>query len=141
MPNLYYSSSGNNIILPTPARRGDVGIDITAISEYKRIGKKTIMYETGISVHTDDEYYIEIVPRSSIVKTGYILSNSIGVIDQGYTSTLKIVLTKVDDSLPDIEVPFTLCQLVLRPYLKIVPQTIDIHRETQRGVGGFGSTD
>jgi deoxyuridine 5'-triphosphate nucleotidohydrolase len=126
----------------TPAREHetDVGYDLTAIELCKKLGSKTWLFDTCIKVKPPDGYYIEIVPRSSISKTGYILANSVGTIDPDYKGTLKIALTKVDDDVEMLELPFCLCQFVLRKALYceiIVVSEID---GDDRG-GGFGSTD
>ena len=57
------------------------------------------MYDTGIQVKPQYGYYFEIVPRSSLSKSGYILANSIGIIDPSYSGNLYIVLIKIDDNL------------------------------------------
>ena len=132
-----------NAKIPQKAGRDEVGYDITALSCDKIIHNNTYMYDTGVQVKPPDGYYLEIVPRSSIVKTGYILSNSVGIIDPTYRGNLKIVLTKVDDSAPELTVPFTKCQLVLKKLHDA--EIVDIGNaewdDTSRGAGGFGSTD
>ena len=80
----------------------------------KTYGKNTFMYDTGISVEPPCGYYTEIVPRSSIVKTGYIMTNSIGIIDPTYRGTLKICVTRIDDTLPELTIPFKKFQLIVR---------------------------
>ena len=72
------------------------------------------MFDTGICIQPPDGFYTEIVPRSSISKTGYILANSIGIIDPTYRGSLKIVLTKVDPTAQDLKLPFTKFQIILR---------------------------
>jgi dUTP pyrophosphatase len=76
-------------------------------------------------------------------KSGYILSNNIGIIDNSYRGNLLIALTKVDDSLPDIRIPFRCCQLIVRK--QVYTQTEEVYSEqelgtTNRGNGGFGSS-
>jgi len=44
-------------------------------------------------------------------ESGYMFTNSI--IDPSYTSSLKIVLTKIDESLPDLKLPFKCCQIIM----------------------------
>lgn len=129
-------------MVPKKHHASDVGFDLTAIREDKRLSKYTVRYDTGIIVRPPLGYYTEIIPRSSIVKTGHVLANSIGIIDPDYTGTLKIVLTKVDDA-PEVELklPFTVCQLVLRKREDFVMQETKSCEETVRGSGGFGSTD
>lgn len=126
--------------LKSPALSGDVGMDLSCISIYKKLSSNTIMYDTGISVSPPSGYYFEVVPRSSMIKYGYTMPNSMGIIDPGYTSTIKVVLTKIDSELPDLECPFSVCQLILRPALVPTPVKVDSLEETERGDRGFGST-
>lgn len=141
MTRLTYKTTLPNASLPDHALDGDVGIDITAVCVHKVLSTHTVMYDTGICIQPEDGYYVEIVPRSSIVKTGYILSNSIAIIDQKYRGSLKIVLTRVDPTVPALQLPFTLCQLILRKAETIEPVLVDELDDTVRGNGGFGSTN
>ena len=132
-----------NAIIPSLANCNEIGFDLTVISKIKDINKTTSMYETGISVQPPDGYYFEIVPRSSLSKTGYMLTNSIGIIDPTYRGTLKIVLTKVCDDAPEFELPNKRFQLVPRIHISkdMNVKVVEGLDETYRGNGGFGSTD
>jgi len=139
---LLFKKHHPNAQIPTKAGEWEVGFDLTAIKLVEIRGRKTFMYDTGISVQVPPGYYTEIVPRSSIVKTGYMLSNSIGIIDPSYRGTLKICLTKIDDTLPDLKPPFKKVQLIVRKYYpEIKGKEVDSLSTTVRGNGGFGSTD
>jgi len=131
----------NNAYLPTKAHSSDVGFDLCAISVYKKLSDRTTLFDTGIAVKPPKGYYTEILPRSSLSKTGYMLSNSVGIIDPDYRGSLLIALTKIDDSLPDIQLPFIKCQLVLRKMETFSLVQVKSLNETDRGDGGFGSTD
>ena len=129
-------------ITPTRAHKSDIGYDLTVIEVYKAISDDTTLYDTGISVKPPDGYYLEIIPRSSLSKTGWMLSNSVGTIDPDYRGSLLIALTKVDHTNPcQLVVPFTKCQLVLRKAHNYEMEEVDNLDETVRGTGGFGSTD
>jgi dUTP pyrophosphatase len=128
-------------VVPAKAHPSDIGYDLTAIDVFKQISESITLFETGIRVSPPEGYYLEILPRSSMSKTGYMLANSVGTIDPDYTGTLKIALIKVVKELPDIKLPFTRCQLVLRKaeYAEMVQaESLD---KTTRGEGGFGSSD
>lgn len=133
-------------LVPTKAGPEESGYDLTAISFVKKRGKHTFMYDTGVSVEVPSGYYTEIVPRSSISKTGFVLSNSIGVIDATYRGTLKIVLTDVDSESRNngisrpMTCPFTLAQLIVRKRHDLQVEVVSELSETVRGDGGFGST-
>jgi deoxyuridine 5'-triphosphate nucleotidohydrolase len=129
-------------ILPSKKRASDVGFDVTIIKKVKDLGTRTALYDTGIIIQPPMGYYIEIVPRSSLSKSGYLQSNSMGIIDPNYLDTLKVPLTRVDDSTPEIQLPFTGFQLIIRRPIHGV--MLECSREeladTSRGTGGFGST-
>lgn len=129
-------------VIPTKAGPKEIGWDLTAISVFKKLSDKTTIYDTGICISPPEGYYTEIIPRSSLTKTGHILSNSIGVIDSTYTGNLLIALTRVDDELSNtLTLPFMRVQLVLRKFEDSVLKEVKKLDETYRGDGGFGSTD
>jgi dUTP pyrophosphatase len=128
-------------VLPTRGNSFAVGHDLTAISVYKKIGSKITLYDTGLQCKPPTGYYTEIHGRSSIVKTGYTVSNCVGIIDEDYRGQLIIAVTKVDDTFPDLEVPFVKCQLILRKAEYYESKEVESLDETERGSGGFGSTD
>ena len=130
-------------VIPTLANKYEVGFDLTVISKIKDINSTTSMYETGISVQPPEGFYFEIVPRSSLSKTGYMLTNSIGIIDPTYRGTIKVVITKVCDDAPEFELPNKRFQLIPRIHLSsdLKIQEVSELDETYRGDGGFGSTD
>jgi len=130
-----------NAVVPIKGTTDSVGYDLTAISVYKQLSKNTALYDTGIKVQPPKGYYTEIVPRSSLTKTGYCLSNSIGIIDSDYTGRLLIALTRIDDSFPELTLPFTRCQLILRKHEDCNLRQVQDLNNTVRGEGGFGSTD
>ena len=128
-------------VSPRKAHPSDIGYDLTAIGVDKVVSDRIVLFETGIRVCPPKGYYIEIVPRSSISKSGYILANSVGTIDPDYTGTLKIALIKVDEKMPDITLPFTLCQMVLRKAEESQLLFVTNLESTERGEGCFGSSN
>jgi dUTP pyrophosphatase len=142
MPQLLVFRTDDRAVLPTKARMSDVGYDLTIIKEFKKLTGNCTLYDTGIVVKPEYGYYTEIVPRSSLSKSGYILANSIGIIEQSYSGKLLVALIKVDKDSPDIELPYKCCQLIVRKqeYSQVqeVGTMFDI---TDRGSGGFGSTN
>ena len=77
--------------MPVPSRghQTDAGIDLTAMAvEQKNHG--VFLFDSGISIQISDGYYVEIVPRSSIIKTDFQMANSFGVIDPDYRGRIFI---------------------------------------------------
>ena len=138
----HFATCKDGAVVPSKAHQSDTGFDLTIIDVVKRIDDKTALYGTGIKAVPPAGFYFEIVPRSSISKTGYILSNNIGIIDQSYRGELLVALTKVNPDSPDIELPCRIAQLVPREYVHFIPTVVSEESisETSRGAGGFGSS-
>jgi len=133
-----------NAIIPSKGHESDVGYDLTIIKEFKQLTPSTILYDTGIKLNVDYGYYIEIVPRSSLSKSGYILANSIGIIEKSYSGNLLVALTKIDKEMPDLILPFKCCQLIFKPQISlniIKMEDQSTLEDTTRSSGGFGSTN
>jgi len=143
VPSMKFAVVSDGAVIPFKSRASDIGYDLTIISLVKQLGKNTAMYDTGIKIKPDFGYYTQIVARSSLVKSGYIVTNSVGIIDPTYRGSLKIVLTKVDDSFPDLKLPYRCCQLIFtRTHHYTIEKVTDSEiLNTDRGDGGFGSTN
>lgn len=128
-------------IIPTRLRATDVGLDLTVIEKVKDINEVTTMYDTGLKISPQNGYYSKIYPRSSLIKSGYMLTNSVGIIDANYRGTLKICLTKVCKDSPDIVLPFKCCQLIFEKQLHCLFNIVNKLDNTERNEGGFGSTN
>jgi dUTPase len=71
-----------------------------------------------------------------------MLANSVGIIDQGYRGNLYIALTKIDDSVKDLELPYKCCQMILKKQVySIIEESKNDFSITDRNNGGFGSTN
>lgn len=132
-------------IIPHKSRMSDVGHDIYIIGKHKYINERTILYDTGIALQIPFGYYVEVVPRSSLTKSGYILTNSIGIIDRSYRGNIYISLTKTTVEAINIEAlfPFRCCQLILRKqhFMELVEaENENEFTMTDRNLGGYGST-
>lgn len=142
IPKIKIYKSIDNAVIPTKNRESDAGYDLTIIKETKKYNEITTLYDTGIKLDIPNGYYVEIVPRSSLSKSGYMLANSIGIIDQSYRGNLFIALTKINKNSSDIELPFRCCQMIVRKQeYSILEEYNDNFEETNRNEGGFGSTN
>ena len=141
--SILFKSHHKQAVIPYRAGHDELGFDLTVISKVNDISSNTALYDSFISVQPPDGVYFEIVPRSSICKTGYILTNSVGIIDPSYRGTLKVVLTKIDETAPDLELPNKRFQLIPRTFISnmFIPKEVAKLSNTQRGTGGFGSSD
>ena len=127
-------------IIPSKAYKSDTGYDLTAIDVFKQFDSGVVLFRTGLIVIPPKGYYIEILPRSSISKTGWMLANSVGVIDNSYRGELYIAAIKINKSSPDLKPPFCKFQIVLRKLEETNIVEVKSVENTLRGSGGFGST-
>lgn len=137
-------------VLPSYAKEGDAGLDLTAISRKYNDKYGYYEYDTGIAVEIPEGYYGKIVPRSSISKYELFLCNHSGVIDSGWRGTLmcrfketpKRQMHVYDDGyVGDIyKVGDRIAQLIILPYPTIeVVEAVELS-STERGENGFGSS-
>ena len=77
-------------VIPTYAKFGDAGLDLTAISVEYKDDFGVLSYNTGLSIEIPEGYVGLLFPRSSIYKKELTMCNSVGVIDSGYRGTIKV---------------------------------------------------
>lgn len=122
-------------------RCSDSGFDLALIRKEKQLNSFTDLYDTGIAISPPPGYYFDVVPRSSISKTGYILANCTGIIDASYSGSIKVALLKADDSVPELTLPNYMVQLIPRKYTHMDFQEVAELEQTERSDKGFGSTE
>lgn len=137
-----WTKSRKDAIAPSKERISDSGYDLTLLEKIKQIGDVEL-YDTGIKIVPKYGYYFDLVPRSSIIKSGYILANSIGIIDRTYLGNIMVPLIKIDKNAPDLILPNRLVQLIPRQIIHadLIEISESELEQTSRGEGGFGSSN
>lgn len=134
-----WNKTRKDAVAPSKAHASDSGYDLVLLEKVKTVGDVEF-YDTGIKVTPPYGWYFNLVPRSSISKTGYMLVNSVGVIDRTYTGSILVPLRKINKDAPDIELPCRLMQIVPAPIVHFQFVKVDDLEASTRGEGGFGST-
>jgi dUTP pyrophosphatase len=83
---------------------------------------------------------IDFRPRSSVWKTGLVLSNCTGTIDELYRGEVSAVFYHVMPAMPKYELGDRIGQIKLGMTLPMEFVEVDELSETERGAGGYGST-
>jgi deoxyuridine 5'-triphosphate nucleotidohydrolase len=137
-PVLKYTKMTEEAVTPCKSNFSDVGYDLSIIGLEKTLNSSTSLYKTGIKLDIPLGYYVEIVPRSSLSKSGYVLANSVGIIDCSYKGELLVALCQIGTE--EIKFPFRCCQLIMRRQL--FPDMLEVETvgDSKRNDGGFGST-
>lgn len=136
-----------NAVIPSYAQDGDAGMDLVATSKlYDDHGN--VVYGTGLAFEIPQGYVGLLFPRSSNTKKDLILGNSVGVLDSGYRGEVILKFRPVMPLERDIEfgpreyeIGDRIGQIVIIPAPQIEFNVVDELSTTDRGVGGFGSTD
>ncbi len=141
-----------NAVIPSYAKPGDAGMDLTAVSAEFKAPRK-IKVDFGIQMEIPPGYVGLIFPRSSIHKTFCRISNSVGVIDSGYRGNIMSIFDVLDvcgdvenemealTKAEQIYAPGMRCaQLIIMPYPHVEIEEATELSSSERGSGGFGSS-
>ena len=145
-----------NAVIPSYAKDGDAGMDLTATSKWYDDNGNTC-YGTGLAFEIPEGYFGLLVPRSSNAKTDLRLTNSSGILDSGYRGEVMFKYRNdnyagMNDNykahLSNDDVVFNneykigerIGQIIILPYPKIEFVEVKELTETERGDGGYGHT-
>lgn len=135
---------GKEIPLPAYATDGSAGLDLRACMEsaIDLEPGQTELIPTGLSIHIKDPNLAAIIlPRSGLGhKHGIVLGNLVGLIDSDYQGQLFISCWNRGQTSFRIEVSERIAQLVLVPVVQAEFNIVDDFDNSDRGVGGFGSS-
>lgn len=126
-----------NAVIPKRGTTGAAGFDLTAVSLEQT--DQFVKYYTGIAVQIPAGYFGMLVPRSSVVNTGLLMGNSVGIIDNDYVGELSAVFY-LRSGCKVYNVGDRIGQLVIVPIPEVEFVETEELSETERGSGGYGST-
>ena len=127
-------------VIPSYAKPGDAGLDLTATSIISNTTYE-VTYGTGLAIEIPTDHVGLLFPRSSVRKYDLQLANSVGVIDSGYRGEIQFTFNKTQglDSMK-YKVGDRIGQLVILPYPQIQLVEEQQLSDSERGEGGFGSS-
>ena len=103
---------------------------------------ETIKIGTGIAVEIPDGFFGGVYARSGLAsKKGLAPANKVGVIDSDYRGELIVALHNHGDSPQVVSHGDRIAQLIIQPYAQVIFEEVEALGDTERGIGGFGSTD
>jgi len=125
----------------------NAGVDIFTAETFKAdTTEKAHLLDLGVRAmmvrsDTEEPVHFWLAPRSSVYKTGYMMANSLGVIDRTYRGVLKAPVVKVCPGASGFVRGERHFQ-ILAPNLGWIKQIVRVDSlpTTVRGEGGFGST-
>jgi dUTP pyrophosphatase len=133
----------DDAIIPTYAKYGDAGADLYANEEVviAKNGGRAIV-STGIAVAIPDGFVGLVHPRSgTAAKNGLTVTNAPGTIDSGYRGEIKVLLINHGSEHLGFHKGDRIAQLVVQEFFTAVFTEVDDLEVSERGTGGFGSTN
>ena len=125
--------------MPEYAHFGDdAGADIRTPIPVTVMPHSTVIIDTGVHVEIPREFVGMLKSKSGLNVNKSILSE--GVIDSGYTGTIRVKLYNHGEQTVTFERGDKVTQLVILPFLAGQFEQVDALNDTERGAGGFGST-
>lgn len=132
-----------NAILPQYQTADAAGMDIHACLDEPLIIKpmERIIVPTGLSIELPIGYESRIHSRSGLsFRNGITMANGTGIIDADYRGEYGILLINFSNEIFTIEHGSRIAQLVVSKFEHVVWEETNDLSDTDRGVGGFGST-
>ena len=125
--------------MPTRAHSTDAGLDLYAKEGQIVSAKESAQFDTGV--------HIQLPPGTAgllVSKSGLNCNNDItstGLIDEDYTGSIRVKLYNHGGYDYRVKAGDKISQLVILPVIKPELELAEELEETERGDGGFGSTD
>lgn len=140
--NLKIKKLSDKAVIPTYGSEYAAGADLYSCEgELTFAPGETKMVHTGLAMQIPVGYVGLVYARSGIAtKRGLAPANKVGVIDSDYRGEIMVALHNHSNESQTIAAGERIAQIVITPFLTvnyIESETLD---ETDRGVGGFGST-
>ena len=137
-----------NAVIPFKTYDKDFCYDVVAVSEEEvapniwkyGIGLAFQIERGGILEQSDAKISIDFRPRSSVWKTGMVLSNCEGTIDELYTGEVFATFYHIFPNMERYKVGQRIGQIKIGTTMPVEFVVVDELEETERNSGGYGST-
>lgn len=133
----------DNCILPKKATLGAAGHDVYIPKHIENswiYPGETAKIELDFAMAIPEGHYMQLVPRSSLHKMGFLIPNSPGIIDSDYRGPAAVLLYNHTDEVKTINSGQRVAQMILCPFKDFEWEEVEELSKTERGEGGFGST-
>ena len=143
MTKIQIKKISNEVLTPKYETLGSSGMDVAAYIKQDIIinpGDKVVI-PTGFSLSIPRGYEVQIRPRSGLAaKKGMTVLNTPGTIDSDYRGEIKVILINLGKDEFIVKNGERIAQMVFCPIKQVIMEEVKELPETERGIGGFGST-
>lgn len=132
---------GNDLPLPAYATDGAAGMDVVSAEHLILSPGTRHAVATGFAMAIPPGFEVQVRPRSGLaLKHGVTCLNTPGTIDSDYRGEVKVILANLGSEPFEIKRGDRIAQLVPAPVQRAIFTQVVSLDETERGIGGFGST-
>lgn len=124
--------------MPTRAHSTDAGLDLYAKEGQIVSAKESAEFDTGVHIQLPPGTAGLLVSKSGLNVKHNITST--GLIDEGYTGSIRVKLYNHGGYDYRVKAGDKISQLVILPVVLPDLERVESLEDTERGVGGFGST-
>lgn len=124
--------------MPERAHSADAGYDLCSPIKCRLYAGEAVVIDTGVHVEIPVGYAGMLKSKSGLNVKHDIVGE--GVIDSGYTGSIRVKLYNHGSESYMIEVGDKISQLVILPIITPDLELVEELEETDRGNNGFGST-
>ena len=117
----------------------DSGYDLKTKYAFKLLPNQTKLIPTSLFLELDKNIEAQVRPKSSISAKGILVH--FGTVDSDYRGEVKVVMQNLNQYGVEFEAGQKIAQIVFNKKTNVIlEQTDNINNDTDRGIGGFGST-
>ena len=124
-------------ILPQRAHPNDAGLDLFSREDAIVYAGDSWTFDTGVHLAIDPGWVGDVKSKSSLMMNGIITD---GTVDSGYTGSIRVKLFNLSRCAVSIVKGQKIAQLVIKKIDTPALEVVDRLEDTERGIGGFGST-
>ena len=127
--------------LPEYKTAGAAGADVCSNENCLINPNSWGLVSTGIFPEIPENFEIQVRSRSGLAaKSGVFVLNSPGTVDSDYRGEIKVILANMSDKPFERKKGDRIAQLVVTPVNQANFEIVSEISETERSIGGFGST-
>ena len=130
--------------LPTRGTEYSAGLDLYADIDMEVTIRpnEMVMIPSNLAMEIPNGYYGALFSRSGLAtKKGLVVATGVSVIDADYRGNVGIPIRNLSNEVQTILPQDRIAQLVIQPFATVDICEVSEVKDTERGSGGFGSTN
>lgn len=139
--NIKIQKVHSDATIPTYAHHDDACCDLYSVEDITVPVGQIRLVPTGIAIEIPSGWEVQVRPRSGLaLKHGISINNSPGTVDAQYRNEIRVLLINHGDKPFTVKKGDRIAQMCIKPVYKMNFEEVDELSDSERGLGGWGST-